>query len=461
MPLPDTLIRDLMCPYCGSSLGIGSQIRSSCDGLSEGTLQCDCYEYPVVEGIAVLRQMSPVSSARNEAVDRLKQGNSGGALQWLLENGNASGVPSSLRFRKNGFGLADTADRLRAFLQKINSPLFNQRLRFNKGFEDALRISRPQGYADYLYYRYANPSLLGAIPPLLVLGQICVTQPAKRVLDLLSGTGHTSGILRSHFPEIELVAADADFVNLLLLRQYVAPGTMAVCCDAEAPLPFRDSSIDGVFCLDGLHYVRSKAALLREVDRTVSEGGTWCFAHMHNRTGENSNPGVPLPASGYAERFTFGEHRLVPEHEVLRQFQVDGTLDLTMQTDIKSLHSSNALTLVGTRESALLKCYNRLEEIVWSRSDLLALNPIYRVERGTGGLTLRASWPSEALRRECVAEKVPVPPDRVELPASLLDEISRSRDIGSLPDGIRNLMRSFVLVSLPECYPAVRLSHPF
>ena len=92
--LPWSLVDDLVCPYCGSHFERLLGINGSHEGLTDGILCCECYEYPVVRGIAVLRQMSSVSSTQNEAVERLKQGDLEGALSWLLEAGSAAGVPS-------------------------------------------------------------------------------------------------------------------------------------------------------------------------------------------------------------------------------------------------------------------------------------------------------------------------------------------------------------------------------
>ena len=84
---------------------------------------------------------------------------------------------------------------------------------------------------------------------------------------------------------------DIDFVNLTIARRFLAPEIPAICLDAELPLPFVSNTFDGLYCLDGLHYVRSKMALLSEVDRVVSdEDGAWLFAHMHNAAAKTSTP---------------------------------------------------------------------------------------------------------------------------------------------------------------------------
>jgi SAM-dependent methyltransferase len=251
--------------------------------------------------------------------------------------------------------------------------------------------------------------------------------------------------------------ADADYVNLFIARSFVAPDTVALCIDVELPLPFLDESFDGLFCLDGLHYVRSKVALLREVDRIIGPEGAWLFAHMHNANGANINPGTPLTAVGYANRFAFGQQRLLPEVDILSQFQSDGFLDLTYQRAASVLDSSDALSLMGARGENLWRPHPFLDQALSRRPDLLALNPLYRLEQADDGFVARAAWPSESLQREC-ARTVPLFCDPVYLRYHTLQEIAVARASGTLSDEVRRLIRSFVLVCLPECYPRSDLS---
>jgi hypothetical protein len=178
---------------------------------------------------------------------------------------------------------------------------------------------------------------------------------------------------------------------------------------------------------------------------------------MHNATGDNVNPGAPLTADGYAARFAFGRQRLMPEREVLHQFQAGGCLDLTEQPDIRSLASSHALTLVGARMETLWEKHAGLDVALCCRPDLIGFNPLYHAERISDGLMLRSVWPSESLRKECVG-KMPVLPESLHVRQHVVDELAELRATGSLSDDVRKLLRSFVLVSLPVCYPRVGLS---
>jgi SAM-dependent methyltransferase/uncharacterized protein YbaR (Trm112 family) len=453
---PWALLSELLCPYCGAGFNVLSLLESSAEGIVTGILGCDCYKYPVVAGIPVLRQISPVASTQNATVQCLVEGNIGGALTRLLASGSASGVPAPASLSGNPEDGIPLIRKLRDFARLKPRPPVASRILQMARFEEVLEAMRPRDYASYLFHRFANPSLLSAIPPLLMLGDACGRGPRRRFLDLLCGTGHSSATVGALCPGVEVIMADADFVNLHIARRFMAPGAVALCLDVELPLPFSDKSIDAVFCLDGLHYVRSKVALLKEVDRIVGLDGAWLFAHMHNAKGANANPGAPLDPAGYLARFAFGQQRLLPEREVSRQFQGDGSLDLTRQPSIPVLDSSDALTLVGARNESLWKRHSDLDSALFRRPDLLGFNPLYRLEKAADGLVAGAAWPSESLRRECTGTK-PLLRETVHISSRTMEKIAAARAGGPITDEVRSLLRSFVLVSLPECYPRAAL----
>lgn len=448
---PGELLSALVCPCCGSGFEVSLKLAGSSNGVSDGVLRCDCYEYPVVDGIPVLRQLSPVASTQNGAVARLREGDVEGALIWLLAAGTAPGVPGPASPSRNPRSATSLRLRLCEFVRRRPGPSAAARIPQMQGFETVLHATRPRAYANYLFHRFANPSFLGALPPLIVLGDALRRGPRRRLLDLMNGAGHASATIVALCPELQVIMADIDFINLYIARRFLAPDTAALCLDVELPLPLCDGSIDGVHCLDGLHYVRSKVALLREVDRVVGPEGAWLFAHMHNASATNVNPGAPLDPRGYSQRFAFGQQRLLAETEILRQFQHDGSLDLTHQPPAAGLDSSNALTLVGARTEDLWRRHTDLDAALARRPDLLELNPLYRLEKGRDELIATAAWPSESLRRECMGTP-PLLPESVRISSRTQQEIIAARTGGPLPAVVRELLRSFVLVPVPGCY---------
>jgi SAM-dependent methyltransferase len=454
---PSWLLKDSRCPCCGGGLEVGLDLSSSAAGLEHGTLKCDCYEYPVVEGIAVLRQMSPVSSKENGAVERLRSNDVEGALEWLIAVGSAPGVPDPSTLAAQQRHSRSFTGRALKLLGRTAATASEARVLIGEAdFQTLLHKSRPEGYANYLFQRFANPSFLAAIPAMLTLGDACSRAPRARLLDLLCGIGHSSATMSNLCPGVDIVMADADYVNLFIARRFVAPHAAAICLDVELPMPFANDAFEGLFCLDGLHYVRSKVALLAEADRVLGPNACWAFAHMHNAARHNVNPGTPLTAAAYTARFKFGKQRLVPESHLTEQIRADGRIDLSLPSHSEALESSDALTLFGGRDDMLWRAQTALHAMLARRPDLLALNPLYRVTPVTDGIVGTVAWPSESLRRECTKTGALLH-DRIELSQRMLNDIANAQVGGEFSATVQKLIREFVLVPLPECYPRVPL----
>jgi hypothetical protein len=443
--LPRDLLNLLRCPYCSGRLDVSLEVTRTTEGIVDGILRCDCYEYPVVRGIAVLRQIGGVASTRNAVVDRLRRHDADGALALMLDVGTGMGVPAVTSNRRAESGNRWLKRILRRRTDGSAAP-DTVRVDLSQGFRGALYSSRPATYADYLFHRYANPSLLAAIP-LLALIASRVGQRGGYVLDMLCGVGHTSSLLTQLAPDVGVIAGDYDFVNLFLATQLVAPRVIAVCLDADLPLPFVDVALNGFFCLDGLHYVRSKSAFLAELARVLEPAAVWAFAHVHVAGTTNPNPGAPLTARGYADRLHFAPCVLLRESDVLSQFRASGGLDLTRPSAPTDVADAHALSIVGSGDTDLFRPQSHLDEIVLDHAEHLGFNPIYRRAVVPGGLRLEAIWPSEDFHRECAADQTE-PARTRDLSLSVVDP-----PFASLPrDTLRDLLRSSVLVPLPACY---------
>jgi demethylmenaquinone methyltransferase/2-methoxy-6-polyprenyl-1,4-benzoquinol methylase len=90
------------------------------------------------------------------------------------------------------------------------------------------------------------------------------------VLDLASGTGDFTRLVREHCPHVRSIAVDLTESMLRLARQRGVDE--AVCADA-ARLPFADGSFDCVFVGYGLRNFPNLKAALREVERVTRPGG--------------------------------------------------------------------------------------------------------------------------------------------------------------------------------------------
>ena len=476
-----SLVEKLHCPYCGSRFDVELRIPSTGDGVEYGIIKCACYRYPILYGIPVLRQGGPREKGTfGAAIDHLVRGEPEKAVSCALAHVGRAGRQGLLR----------TLTRLRLPLagawQEHQFERANWRVHsgLSLGFEEALKHLRIGSYADYLFYRYANPSFIAAVPQLQLLEMLCqdsarslgsVTDGSnsgterkvsllsleigapraavckRRILDLGCGIGHASAQISETIPGTSIIAADSDFTNLYLARRYVIPDECCLCVDAEVPLPFPDDFFDAVVCLDAFHYFRSKIALLRELDRVLQQHGLWLFLHLHNALQENYAAGSPLSPKDYLRCFDFVEPRLFAERSILDQFMQQQSLDLETVPTESDLENCNALCLLAGAGGGLWQEYDNIAVRCFRSRSHLGINPIYRVDTLGDVLQLEIEWPSQSLEQECASVKDHLP-SRCEVGRALLKRLSRGVTTKEDEPVIQALRSSFVLVSLPPGY---------
>ena len=443
-----SLLHNLHCPYCESPLElvftVGQTVRSANGNSSDyGILRCACGHHPVIHGIPVLQH----TEGLNRVLNRIKAGDCRGALLQALN-----------LFR------VKWANRTRWHQLRYNLNCRRVVARPDLSFAQAVDLlRRPRGFSNYLYHRYANPSFLAAMAPLLLLNSIA--NPAGgvgttsqtpghdgspvRVLDLACGAGHASFLIRLLYPDISLICADQDFVSLYLAKRYQAPDAAHVCIDTEAPSPFPDGYFDGVFCLDAFHYFHAKIAIISELKRVIAGRGIWIFPHLHNALQSNITAGIPLSPEDYLRLFSGIEPKLFSELEVLRALSSNLSFDWCTGKSAEELQDAPALTLVAGSEEqfgtkpAPLSAFCR-------QPDRLAINPIYSVVRKGSKAFLTLKWPDEMFRNECKSVEDYLPSTFV------LD----ADDLCAIADGTlewaaprtQELLSCFVVVPLPARY---------
>jgi FkbM family methyltransferase len=435
-------LEQLRCPLCDTDLRLDGAAE---DAIAYGVLRCACYRYPIVEGIPILRQLSSYGALADPIVERLDAGDRAGALEAALAL--ASPVPPP---RPAAEALAARADRVSPLVGRLARAAGKMVAAPAEGeaptFAEAARRLRPGSYADYLVYRHANPSFLAATP---LLATLASSLRAGRVIDLACGAGHASFLLRRLEPALDVVAVDHDFANLLLARRFHGRDITWICADTELPLPFADGAFAAALCLDGLHYVRSKAALARELARVVEPRGPCLFPHLHNRDAGNTNPGVPMDPEGYRRCLAALAPRVLVERHLLDGFARTGTLDLA-EPPARELADAPVLTVVADR-GAPLDVPPDLLEILWRRRELLGLNPVFRASAQGATVRLDRRWPTRELEAECAQAHLYLPAS-LELDAALADRIHARRLEESDRAAALPLLRSFVLVPLPAAY---------
>lgn len=438
-PFPVAALRGMSCPYCGARLALDS--GSDADAIRFGIVRCACQRYPVIDGILVLRPTSGAGAEHfGEALDQLERNQTRLALRAALWFDNPTSHRGLARFlERNGLPFSRRIVERRTRLateRAIDDPALT--------FGRALELLRWAPYSHYLAQRFANPSFLAAIPLLALLdGRV----PGNRVLDVASGTGHAAWVVRAMFPALEVVSVDRDFVNLWLGHRFVNPGATAVCTDAEAPLPFADGSFGAVLCLDALHYIRGKRALVRELDRVTARDALWLLPHVHNAAVESVSHGMPLRPDDWRELLGSVDHRVVLERDLLTNALADDTVDLTADASPAALAGAEAMSFVGCRAPGVFARHEGALAPLRKVADV-AINPIYAVEEHADHIELRMRWPNPRLEQECAMAREFLP-ERYRIERALWSRMSRGERNGADQPRIDELVRRLVLVPLP------------
>jgi SAM-dependent methyltransferase/uncharacterized protein YbaR (Trm112 family) len=415
----------LRCPYCGG--GFSVEKVSAVDS-NYGLLRCDCHQYPVVEGIPVLQQTEGLDGVATEISQERPQA---ALLQTL----------SAFRIRWAQQSRIHQARYVLNCRRLVYSP--------DVSFAQAAQwVRRPKVFADYLTHRFANPSLLSAIAPMLALRDLHPGDQAHvRVIDLGCGAGHASFLLKHLYPEYSVFSADQDFISLYLARRFVATESIYVCWDGEAPNPFPDGFFDAVFCMDAFHYMKSKRAVIAECRRTARDEALYLFPHLHNSLQHNYVAGVPLSPAGYKRVLDLPNGRFFDEFSLLSLMRSNGSFAPHQSQSKDQLDSAQTLTFFAGPPQ-VFRNYNGFPAILQKRAGSLALNPIYQQKATGDQVDLTFRWPNETIKNEC-SRVQQILPDHLRVSRA---DIEHVRNGGSLSRAQQELIDKFILVPLPANY---------
>lgn len=269
------IVARLRCPFCWGPFEARTLTGTLLNADSYGTLACGCGEFPILNGIPILDRRH--NEQRLLALVR-RQRWSQATSECLMADVEANGVT---RICWRLLRKLDISNRLWA------------RVAARSTCRDALQVGyRKSGaYHEYLRCRFGDPTFvagewtLAHAPP--VDGWI---------LDVPSGVGHFEWVLHRHHPNAreKLVAADASFFNLLLLKLHLLPRAAAICLDANMRLPFEAGHFTMSVSTDGWHYLDAQAQFLHELVRVTQKTGTVVLLHVHNQGAKNRSPGKPV-----------------------------------------------------------------------------------------------------------------------------------------------------------------------
>ena len=429
----------MKCPYCGSDIEIEEVYEEKGRELINGVMKCECSEYPILDGILNLK-VNPLSK---NALELLKEGKPKEALMLLL-GPNVEGI-----WELTDFLQAKQPGRFfrKVLLTKVAiwaKHISKKYLKEDLSFCDLLGKNQNQAYFKH---RFSAETLWSVYPfiPLLKRNR-------KRILDLGCGRGHASFIISAYVKPEELACADHTFKSLYLASKYFVKETQFICLDGNYHLPFKDHTFDSVFMLDAFHYILARAQLANELKRVVSSEGLLLLLHLHNSLVYNIGAGYHLPPQAWIKLFEGDELEIkaIPERRIVENFLLDNELDLAEEYIGKELNSSNAISIIASKDESLFRVYDNVDSDVLSNKNNLVINPIYKMKEEGDKILLEREFPSEFFRKEYPLTEKYLPERCV------MDKIFVKGRIVCISDSdeieIEDLMRKFVVINVPGNY---------
>ena len=406
----------LRCPYCGGRLNLVRSLPFRAEGseILDGILGCQCCIFPIVSGIPILHLQQQATEAR----DQIQAGHPERARRIML----------GLRAEAHAEAFESVAKAGTATYRDLVSAL------------------GPDFEGGYFLYRFSDPTYIVADAVVRSVAGVVLRQ-GGRAVDLCGGSGHLTRSLigpSSRSP----VIADLYFAKLWLAREFTAPGSEPVCCDANGPLPFARGAFRLAICSDAFQYVWTKRQTVGEMTRLVDgpgEPGAVLISHTHNERQWSPSHGQPLSPDGYRDLFETLPPRVFGESSLFADVVGGGPLDLSRQQPVDALDRDPALTIIATERGDVFVPHPLAG--LQSPSGRWQINPLYDVEEAGGQLTLRLHFPSTEYEDEYGACRQYLP-DRATLARRDLDALHAGR----VPTSVEDLVRRRVILDLPERY---------
>ena len=405
----------LRCPYCGRRPEIVTAMfhRMEGDELHDGILGCYCCIFPVVSGIPVMHLQDIATRARAH-----------------IEAGESDLA------RRAMFDLPD--DRVATRFDEVAlSP--------QATYRDAIEALGPNSEYRYFLYRFSDPgyvvahALVRAVAGTVLAG-------GGRAVDVCGGSAHLTRALMD-LSSAAPVLADLSFLKMWLGRRFVAPGCEAVCCDADAALPFARGAFRYAMCADAFMFIWMKRQLVGEMERLVDgrDLAAVVISHAHNQRVWSPSHGQPLPPEGYRDLFEHLEPRLFTEGGLFADVLGGGPIDLSRRDSAATLDADPALALIATNRSDVFTRHPI--DYTSGAPGEFRVNPLYLVERSSDPIRLRLQFPAVDYEDEFGA-------CREYLPEEALIDRRAFGALGGpvLPPQLAELHRRRAILDLPARY---------
>lgn len=431
----------IRCPYCGTDFEVEDVHEEKEGEIIGGCIKCGCSEYPIIEGILFLRN------------DRTKR--------YILKFLKKKGIKEASVFPFEGH--TEDIFRVMEFLElkhvygqlpkKILLTLLRHQAKktYKKYSDKDLSFYKLQSEVSndfYFKHRFSSESFWTIYPFVRLL-----KKKRERILDMGCGVGYASFVISRYVNPKELISVDKNFSNLYLLKKYFAKDSECICFDGNYPLPFKDGIFSSVLMMDAFHYINARSLLAREFERVTDPEGLLLLLHLHNSlVCQHQFAGESMPPLVWKNLFSDLDVRVYPEKNLVEDFLFENRLDLTKKYSERVLRSSSAICIVGTKDEGVFNVFNSVQEDLLKHKRNLIINPIYKIKREEKVVLVKDS-PSDFKKEYPISERYL--PEKVILDDELskvvreinLSEISRKN-----LENVENLMRSFVIISVPEKY---------
>ena len=412
------LIATMHCPYCGSNFRIARECRQHEGRLVYGIVECNCFRFPVVDGILLLNLakgyggaeevLQPYVPLQIAALQYLDRDDISGLLGWMrrhmpLAAELIEGTSSPYLALATRLDLAADREAQRFLDENGRYEVLGNRGRLaplrrffaRRGSADVPRTVTDQQVTDKLptYYisRFFSPRVNALA---LQLGALPLN---GKILSLCCGHGVFENLLAADGRAKEVVCVDGQFLNLLITRRYSSQRASFICHDVQFPLPFADGSFDGVFSSTCLPEIPAQRTFVTEAIRVTANTGWTLFDSIWN-----TEMGVkrisPYRHYRFCQNFFSRLEDYIPLFEKCAGAEREvgvyslGKSDISIDAAAWSFGADRAKTLAQRTDHQIsVLIQGRAHPVKfsipvrpWLTADHLSVTPVYAVEkRGT------------------------------------------------------------------------------